>query len=159
MPIYHRRYEFILDPDGKKRQVDPKTFIVRSGPAVYPATLGLLPEHIRIAGQREPLPEGAVGVALIDTGATQTCFDIAAAESAGLPIVGKGRMSSTTHDNQEMPLYAGLLQIPGYGDLAMYSAMGARLRDLGIVALIGRDALQDSIFIYNGIDGSFSLSR
>ena len=159
MPIYHRRYEFVLDGDGERTEVDPKNFIVRSGPAIYPATLGLLPEHIQIAGQREPLPEGPTGAALIDTGATQTCFDTVAANSVGLPVVGKGLMSSASHNNQEVPLFAGLLQIPGYGDLKMYNAMGARLQDLGIVALIGRDALWDSIFIYNGVDGSFSLSR
>lgn len=38
-------------------------------------------------------------------------------------------MSSASHNDQEVPLFAGLLQIPSYGDLKMYNAMGARLHD------------------------------
>ena len=42
-------------------------------------------------------------------------------------------MSSASHNDQEVPLFAGLLQIPSYGDLKMYNAMGARLHDPGLL--------------------------
>ena len=37
--------------------------------------------------------------------------------------------------------------------------MGVTLANQGLFALIGRDAMHGMLFVYNGIDGSFVLSR
>ena len=37
-------------------------------------------------------------------------------------------------------------------------AFGAKLAPQGLIALIGRDVLMNCVLVYNGIDGSFSIS-
>ena len=67
-------------------------------------------------------------------------------------------MASATHADEEVPLYAGALQIPGMGELSMRRAMGAVLGNQGVIALLGRDALRGIVLVYNGIDGSYVLA-
>jgi len=161
MPVYSIQIApFIQDNKGNQQQVDPADLLSETGPLVNPVTLTLLPSHRKAATQlRNKEPSGVVGVALIDTGASCTCFDEDAAKQAGLPIVGKGLMSSTTHESEEVPLFAGILQIPDFGELTMRRAMGAKLVNHGVIALIGRDALRGCIFTYDGNIGSYTLAR
>ena len=109
----------------------------------------------RFPGHPDPV-EGSV---LIDTGALVACVDRHAAEQAGLSIVGSGRMSSATHENEVVPVYAGRLRIAGFTDIDLRSAYGAHLRSQGIIALIGRDVLRSCTFFYNGAEGTVSLAR
>ena len=68
-------------------------------------------------------------------------------------------MHSATHANEIVPIFAGRLMIGGLG-IAVNSntAYGATLAAQDLVALIGRDMLARRQFIYNGVDGSFSLA-
>ena len=104
------------------------------------------------------MPEPFRGYALIDTGASITCVDINAARGAGMAIVDTGRMSSSTHSNEKVPIFAGQMAVENFKNIETKQAYGAKLKDQGLVALIGRDALSSCIFIYNGSDGSFSLT-
>jgi len=112
------------------------------------------------AGEPTPeSPEPVAGRALIDTGALTTCVDRHAAEQAGLSVVGSGKMTSATHENEIVPIYAGKLRITGLPfEIKMRSALGANLRPQGLIALIGRDLLENCVLVVNGPDGSFSLS-
>lgn len=99
------------------------------------------------------------GQALIDTGAAVTCVDRAAAEAAGLVPVDSGFITSATHESEPTPIYACQIDFTGSSvGLTQHRAVGAHLAPQGLVALIGRDALSSCILIYNGIDGSVSLS-
>ena len=123
-------------------------------------TLSLLEAQLKaIADIGEPLPNPISGVALIDTGALSTCIDQKAADAAGLAVVDSGLMTSATHENELVPIYAARLDIAGIPEnVEAKRAYGAILEPQGLTALVGRDLLASCILVYNGTDGSFSLS-
>ena len=132
--------------------------LVARGPIV-PVTItvpdAVQSSHVNLGS---PIPEPVTGVALIDTGATSSCFDNSAALKAGLPTVGKSKMASASHPENEVPLYAGKMLLPGL-NFDVKSGFGVELSGSdGIVALIGRDLLKIAIFVYNGPDGTFTLA-
>lgn len=103
------------------------------------------------------------GAAIIDTGASQTCVDAETAKRAGWPMIDTAELSSVTHPDQEVPVFAGhLFSTTLQREIHVNRWMGVNLRPnesaLPVVALIGRDLLQQALFIYNGHDGSFSLA-
>ena len=67
-------------------------------------------------------------------------------------------MASATHPEEIVPIFAGQIQVQGLGEINAHRAFGANLETQGIVALIGRDVLKQLVLIYNGTDGSFTLS-
>ena len=104
------------------------------------------------------------GMAIIDTGATVTCIDNGYAEKAGLAVVDQGHISSATHVNEQTNIYACAIEVVGGGVFKTSKAMGVNLAgqdlapDRPMVALIGRDALQQCVMIYDGIKGRVTLS-
>lgn len=142
--------------DGSEQLLPPAQGLQLVGP-IIPATLHMLDAHRTKAEASPPAP--VAGNVLIDTGASTTCLDAGAAQRAGLPIVGNGKMNSATHDNHAVPLFAGMLRLTNFGDLPVENAMGANLGNQGIIALLGRDVLRNCILVYNGIGGSVTLAR
>ena len=68
-------------------------------------------------------------------------------------------MTSATHENETVPIYAGKFRIGGLPiEIETRSAYGANLRSQGLVVLIGRDVLEKCVLVVNGLDGSFSLA-
>ena len=131
---------------------------------VIPVTL-TLPDNAQRAyigrGQQPPAPIS--GTAMIDTGATATCFDTNAAQRAGLPTVGVARMASASHANHPVPTFAGKIicsTITINVEINVAPSMGANLSAVsnGLIALLGRDVLKSAILTYNGPDGHFSLA-
>ena len=57
-----------------------------------------------------------------------------------------------------MPVYSGKLVIPGFCEIDMEYAVGASLDGQNLIALIGRDLLQTAVLVYNGMEGTASLS-
>ena len=98
------------------------------------------------------------GMILIDTGASTSCFDDNVAQELKLPIVGKGKMSSASHSESEVAVYAGKLMLPSNLAINVHKAIGANLVAQGLIALIGRDILEHGTLFYNGIDGSATFS-
>ena len=98
------------------------------------------------------------GAALLDTGARQTCFDENVARTLGLPVVDEAVLRTPSGDEQLRPCFTGTLRLDGFGNLGVERAVGCSLAELGLIALIGRDALSAAVFVYNGADGSYSLS-
>ena len=97
-------------------------------------------------------------MALIDTGASVTCIDRQAAEQAGLPIVDSGPLFSAT-DEEIVPIFAARLDMLGFPGWEAPRAYGTNLATQELIALIGRDVLMNSVLIYNGADGSFSIAQ
>ena len=160
MPVLTSRYNVTIDDGrGDHRSLPSAEALQHRGPVVA-ATLLLLDAHRQAMVERgEDIPERVSGIALVDTGASCTCIDEAAARQAGLAVVDQGTISTASHATHDVPIFAGQLDIPDFGRLKVTRAMGATLANQGLIALIGRDALRGTIFIYNGIDGSISLAR
>ena len=132
--------------------------LTRSGPLV-PAILAVSDAHRQILARRgEPAPDTIDGFALIDTGASGTCVDQEAAAKVGLPVIDRAMMNSASHAKHEVPVYSGKLVVPEFIDINMECAMGASLDGQNLIALIGRDLLQAAVLVYNGMDGTASLS-
>ena len=160
MPILNTRIQAKMrGTDGNQVEVPPEMALSQLGPRVQ-ITLSLLKEQIdAISGKGEEVPAPVVGYALVDTGASSTCFDKNAADKAGLPIVDSGPMHSATHANETVPIYAGSLTIQGANiNLLAHRAYGVNLAAQDLIALIGRDVLSKCILVYNGSDSSFSIS-
>ena len=84
------------------------------GGPIAPVTIAV-PDAVRLSrGELGfPVPEPVNGFALIDTGATRSCFDSSAAARAGLPTVGTSKMASASHPENDVPLYTGKMMLPG----------------------------------------------
>ena len=133
--------------------------LIGNGP-VLPVEITLSDDSQRVySDKRKQLPPSVSGFALIDTGASVTCFDEKSAQKAGLPVVGVSKMMSASHANHKVPLFAGKLITPTF-DIHVEKGIGANLSALGgnLIALIGRDMLANAIFFYNGPDAHFSIA-
>ena len=108
--------------------------------------------------QGKAVPDAIHGLALIDTGANNTCFDQQAALKAGLPVIDMGMMTSASHAEQDVPVFAGRLVIPEFTNIDTDYALGVNLAGQNLIALIGRDLLQSTVLVYNGTHGTVSLS-
>ena len=106
----------------------------------------------------EVVPATVDGLALIDTGASCTCVDQSAANRAGLTVIDRGTISSASHSAHSVPVFACEIEAAVLGQICLPRAMGATLENQGLLAVIGRDALRSTILIYNGPNGSFSIS-
>lgn len=157
MPLLTVRQEAPTE-DGGKRPA-PEALVMRG--SVIPVVLTLTEETKRAFEERKlQVPEPVSGLAMIDTGASSTCFDETSARKAGLVITQTAMMSSASHEKHEVPVFLGrILGNPGPINVDAHLGLGANLTHFGLVALIGRDMLHDALFTYNGADGSFSIAR
>jgi predicted aspartyl protease len=98
-------------------------------------------------------------IALIDTGATESCIDEQLAISLGLPLIDKiflGGVAGSAEHN----VYLAVITVPGtsllqYGRFAgVHLAAGSQLHRV----LLGRTFLKTSIFIYDGRTGRVTLA-
>ena len=67
-------------------------------------------------------------------------------------------MSSATHPDEIVSIFAGRMDVIGFGTVDLRRAYGVKLGSQGIIGLIGRDILENLILVYNGPDGTFSLA-
>lgn len=129
------------------------------GPCVQ-VSLGLakvFAEQLLPQGQRIPTP--VAGMALIDTGASCTCIDEAAAQQLGLPVIDVVNIASASHASHPQNVYPAQIELIGTQiNIDAGRAVGAPLASLGLIALIGRDVLQHALFVYNGVVGELTLA-
>ena len=130
-----------------------------TGGPLVPVTLTLTEEASRAYAEHGGnLPEPVPGLAMIDTGATRTCFDEVSAGKAGFPITGNAPMTSATHADHEVPVFSGRI-VMGRFNIDVAEGLGANLAAFDdLVALIGRDLLKDALFTWNGPGGSIALA-
>ena len=100
--------------------------------------------------------------AVIDTGADVSCIDIQTAQAAAWPIIDSAKLSSVTHPDQTVPVFSGtLLSAEFQVQIRVPRWCGVNLEPRGdhpVVALIGRDLLASAVFVYTGVDKSFTLA-
>ncbi|MDE0055975.1 MAG: aspartyl protease family protein [Gammaproteobacteria bacterium] len=157
MPISVTRFSgSFRDDQGNEHQISPPQALRQRGP-VLTATLTLSDRQQQAEAASGRGSRSVSGSVLIDTGASQTCVDQQAANELGLTIFGTGRMTSASHSDVEVPLFVGKIVLPNI-TINVEGAMGAQLEEQGLIALIGRDLLQNAVLVYNGVDGSVTLS-
>jgi predicted aspartyl protease len=144
-------------PDGKTIQVAPAIALQVRGPILQVSVT--IEQHAGkgLLAQGKALPAPKSGIALIDTGASNTCIDEQAANELGLPVIDVGSMQSASHEKHPCNIYPVQIITP-IVTLNAPRAMGAALASQGLLILIGRDVLQNCTFFYNGPVGQFTLS-
>ena len=157
MPTSVTRFSgFSRDNQGNEQEIPPPQALQQRGP-VLTATLTLSDRQQESEVASGARSRSVSGDALIDTGASHTCLDQRVANDLGLAMFGTGRMTSASHADIEVPLFVGKIVLPNI-TVNVEGAVGARLEEQGLIALIGRDVLQNAVLVYNGVDGSVTLS-
>jgi len=116
------------------------------------------------AGQT--VPNRISGIGLIDTGATLTCIDETILLSLGLNPIGQVN-SVTANGPMLCNVYPARILFPVQGwTLDLGQSMGVNLKGQAIptdppqpiIALLGRNLLERSVLIYNGITGLWTIT-
>jgi predicted aspartyl protease len=144
----------------------PRDALVANGPGIIvdigfdPAILGQVAAELPI----QPMPPpGVLNVnrvlALIDTGATQSCIDEALAQQLQLPLVNQ-QNAAGVGGVHILNVYLAYIALPLLGHLQAGLFVGAQLAAGGTAhrALIGRTLLADTLLVYDGRTGSVKLA-
>jgi hypothetical protein len=160
MPIHN---QFIRDLSGNLSSPG----LVNLG-AFSPIEIHIPPQIAQIiTNSGQPMPNCVTGVALIDTGASSTCVHEPILRGLGLNPVGVVN-TGTAGGPQQQNVYPVRIVCPTQGwALDLGRAIGVDLTGQilnkvppePIIALLGRDLLQDWVFIYNGPGGFWTISR
>lgn len=112
------------------------------------------------------VPSGISGIGLIDTGATLTCIQEDVLIKLGLHPIGQ-ETTGTANGPKPCNIYSARIVFPTKGwTLDLGRAMGVDLTGQiipitppqRIIALLGRNLLERSVFIYNGITGYWTIT-
>jgi len=157
VPILHSQIAAqAKTPDGKVVQVAPALALLMRGPVLQVTVTIEQNAGKGLLSQGKTVPT-KTGLALIDTGASNTCIDEQAAQELGLPAIDVGNMQSASHEKHPCNIYPVQI-ITQVVTLNSQRTMGANLASQGLLVLIGRDVLQACNLFYNGPAGQFTLS-
>ncbi len=98
------------------------------------------------------------GKALIDTGADRTAVELS--ELDGAKSTGVYHAQGVTSESVALPVYSMRMGFPGssLGDVHLDRVAGTpHLKPQGLVALLGRDVLENAQLTYDGPSGSYVL--
>ncbi len=158
MPILHSQIAAqAKTPDGKVIQVPPATALQLRGPILQVSLTIEQNAGKGLVAQGKTVPTPRSGLALIDTGASNTCVDEQTAKDLGLPVIDVANMQSASHEKHSCNVYPVQIITP-IVTLNAPRAMGAALASQGLLVLVGRDVLQNCNLFYNGPAGQFTLS-
>ena len=104
------------------------------------------------------IPTAVEGLALVDTAAGRTRVDQDPASRADLNAMDRGSISSASHSAHSVPAFACEIEVAGLGKIRLPRVTGVTLANQGLIAVIGRDALRGTDFVYNGLTGHSSTS-
>lgn len=147
------------DQNGHTFKLPPQIGLIQRGPVVQVTVSLDQTMAAQILQSGGALPPPVTGYALIDTGASVTCIDDAAAQKLGLPVIDVANIASASHASTQQNVYPMHMEITG-ADIGIGSprTVGAPLAAQGLLVLIGRDVLAHCMLVYNGATGSFTLS-
>ena len=146
MPVYKSK----LHSEGQVPLPANPGLLIGTGPLVpvqieVPEALAKL---LADAGKAAPPP--ATGMALIDTGATASVVDVSLVDSLGVNPVGTVKVG-TAGGPVTQPVFPIRIQLQGPAFTFDFSRVtGAPLKEMGIVALLGRDVLAKMLLVYDG---------
>jgi predicted aspartyl protease len=145
--------------DGRQVQLHPALVLQQRGSVVQVSVTLEQTFAAALAQQSKPVPPPVTGLALIDTGASNTCIDDETAQSMNLPIIDVGSMHSASHIKAPSNIYPVTVEIIGFRiHFQSPRTMGAALKEQGLLMLLGRDVLQRCTLFYNGPTGQITLS-
>ncbi len=119
-----------------------------------------------LAQQNRPIPTAVTGLAIIDTGASNTCVHEASLTSLGLnpiSVVSSGTAAGIARHN----VYPGRLIFPTHGwnlDIARLTGVDLSGQMIPVtppqqlLVLVGRDILEHTILIWNGPAGEWTIT-
>lgn len=156
MPVLNINY-------GKQAKIFLKNF-----GAVIQVTVGInqdFSETIKQANKK--LPSAIEAVALIDTGAFNSCIDNNFAKKLNLPILRKEKMGTISNPNYQANVYpCATISLHDFHDKSKpvftfqpNFLLGAELGSDDLHVLLGRDFLENGILIFNGPNGTISFSQ
>lgn len=160
MPIFHSQLSCeVQDGEGKKKKLDSRSSLLYRGPVIQ-VTLEF-PESIsrQLIQEGKKVSEPISGWALIDTGASSTSIDDNSAQKLGLPVIDRGKLTSATHSDINVNIYPALIAFTNTPiKVISQRAIGANLASQNLIALLGRDILQNFTLFYNGAIGQITIS-
>jgi predicted aspartyl protease len=160
VPILHTQFQGQAQtPDGKLVPIQPKLALQQRGPVIQVSITLEQSLATTLVQQGKSVPQPITGLALLDTGASNTCIDDEAARNMGLPVIDVGSMISATHTKTSCAIYPIQIEITGF-PMRFQSprTMGAALKEQGLLLLLGRDLLMACTLFYNGITGEITLA-
>lgn len=113
--------------------------------------------------QSKPLPQPVSGIALIDTGAKKTCVHDSIMKQLGVNTIGQVT-SHTANGARQCNLYPAHFTFLGANIEVDFTAVvevnltGQIFNGQQVIALIGRDVLANTLFVYNGKMGMYTIS-
>lgn len=148
---------------GQQRDGPDRLGLEKNGPImsveiVVPFSLA---KHLR--GKKIAVPAPIKGLALIDSGASTSCVDSQVIGRLGVKPIGVG-IALTAGGACEQNLYPARFNFPeGKLSFEFSSVMGVDLKEQTImgrklVALVGRDVLSECVFVYNGLQASYTFA-
>lgn len=160
MPILHLQSKgHNRAPDGTITPLPSAVVLAARGPCVQ-VTLGISKSFAQqLQQQGQSLPQPVSGLALIDTGAISTCIDAGIASRIGLPVIDVVNMASASHASTQQNIHPVQIEVVGLPiSIDAPRSMGVLLANQGLIALLGRDVLQQCTLFYNGLTGQITLS-
>ena len=159
MPILH--LQFVAQgqkPDGSLVSLPPNIALQQRGPIVQ-VSISLEQSFAQaLLSQGKTLPTAESGFALIDTGASHTCIDDEVARRMGLPVIDVAMMTSASHPATQQNIYPVQIEMVGMPlSIGSPRTMGANLKAQGLILLIGRDVLANTVLIYSGATGQVTF--
>jgi len=157
MPIFNQHF-VARTPEGT--HAHSPDHIRHRGPIIQ-VQLGVplpLAEWLQEDEQEVPSPVTVAG--LIDTGASRTAVHLEIIERLGITAVGEVEVLSPNQriTNSIYPMHVRLLMGSVQAEMPSIPVIGSELSGQPIQALIGRDILSKSVFIYNGAGGYYTLA-
>jgi hypothetical protein len=113
----------------------------------------------RLLGAQNPVAgQVAVGLALVDTGASCCCVEESVLRRLQLEPVRQTEVRSPNGARLQS-VYVTRLSFPGsVVPAAELPVVGVQMGDKETIALIGRDFLRQCLLVYNGLAGNCSLA-
>jgi len=107
----------------------------------------------------KPVPAQVPCLALIDTGASNTCVDMAHITALQIPPIQTATVH-TPNGATTQTLHPASIAFPGTGlpTINFNSVVCSNLTGQSFGCLIGRDVLEHFVLVYNGPFGAFTLA-
>ncbi len=160
MPILHVQYTAQgQTPDGNPVQLPPAVALTLRGPCIQVSVTVSQSIAQQLLQQGASVPTPVTGTGLIDTGASATCIDDAAAQQLGLQVIDVAPIASASHAQTLQNVYPLQIEVVGFNfAINVDRAVGAPLAAQGLLVLIRRDVLQHCTLHYNGLSGEITLA-
>ena len=132
--------------------------LMRDGP-IIPVQIGF-DQEFAVYGAGSPNLPPRRHLALVDTGAWDTCIDYNLATELELPVVGNASVAGA-HGVAETSVYAVHVHIPelSYTIVGQFAGVDLSVGGQNLSALIGRTFLRNFTMTYEGRTGTVTISN